>query len=208
MAAQRPPDSHPRRPSWLCPTLSATPQRRCSRRWVPSFGRNSGIASPSAGPSIGPCRGRLVRACGADKIRPPPLATAAVTRPAARTGCLVRCKCLSDAPRPAVHITTGPLFILTWPLFSNAPSSRYWAAAIPILNGVRLLAIGSGLVNDEGAGAFRKWRCLQARPLRQLQDAAHTRNGRAPMRWQHRCARAFWRRACRTRACRRAVRIM
>ncbi|GLI65312.1 hypothetical protein VaNZ11_008854 [Volvox africanus] len=52
--------------------------------------------------------------------------------------------------RKLVHTTSGPLFLLTWTLFSAAPSARYLAAVVPMLNGIRLLAVGSGLVRDQG----------------------------------------------------------
>ena len=50
-----------------------------------------------------------------------------------------------------MHITTGPLFMLTWPLFSGSAAAPFLAAVVPALNGVRLLAIGSGLIVDEKA---------------------------------------------------------
>ncbi|GIL55636.1 hypothetical protein Vafri_11191 [Volvox africanus] len=52
--------------------------------------------------------------------------------------------------RKLVHTTSGPLFVLTWTLFSAAPGARYLAAVVPMLNGIRLLAVGSGLVRDQG----------------------------------------------------------
>mmetsp|Transcript_5973 Transcript_5973/g.15889 ORF Transcript_5973/g.15889 Transcript_5973/m.15889 type:complete len:309 (+) Transcript_5973:131-1057(+) len=52
--------------------------------------------------------------------------------------------------RKLVHMTTGPIFILVWPLFSMQPWARVFAAIVPALNGVRLLAVGTGVVKDEG----------------------------------------------------------
>jgi len=39
--------------------------------------------------------------------------------------------------RKLVHITAGPLFMLTWPLFSWAANARFYAAVIPALNSLR-----------------------------------------------------------------------
>lgn len=39
--------------------------------------------------------------------------------------------------RKLVHITAGPLFLLTWPLFSGAANARLYAAVIPALNSLR-----------------------------------------------------------------------
>ncbi len=44
---------------------------------------------------------------------------------------------LQKLSRKLVHITAGPLFVLTWPLFSWAPHSRYFAAVIPALQALR-----------------------------------------------------------------------
>lgn len=52
--------------------------------------------------------------------------------------------------RKLVHITTGPIFVLTWLFFSDAPYARFIAAAVPCLNGIRLLAVGSGLISNPG----------------------------------------------------------
>jgi hypothetical protein len=35
-----------------------------------------------------------------------------------------------------------------WPLFSPAPSARYWAAVVPALVTLRFAAVGAGLVAD------------------------------------------------------------
>ncbi|GBF95757.1 phytol kinase chloroplastic-like [Raphidocelis subcapitata] len=52
--------------------------------------------------------------------------------------------------RKLVHATAGPLFMLTWPLFSAAPEARFFAAAVPALNATRLLLVGSGALSDPG----------------------------------------------------------
>lgn len=46
--------------------------------------------------------------------------------------------------RKIIHIGTGPLFVLCWPLFSADPIARYLAALIPITLTLRYLAIGCG----------------------------------------------------------------
>lgn len=53
--------------------------------------------------------------------------------------------------RKLIHTSCGPFFMLTWPLFSSLPEARYFAAAVPLLQGLRLLAIGSGVVTNEAA---------------------------------------------------------
>ncbi|KAL3159181.1 hypothetical protein ABBQ32_011165 [Trebouxia sp. C0010 RCD-2024] len=52
--------------------------------------------------------------------------------------------------RKLVHITSGPLFVLTWPLFSAGSNARYFAAVVPLLNALRLALVGTGLVKSEG----------------------------------------------------------
>jgi dolichol kinase len=53
--------------------------------------------------------------------------------------------------RKVIHTTSGPFFMLTWPLFGGAPSSQLFAALVPALQAVRLFAIGSGVVANENA---------------------------------------------------------
>jgi dolichol kinase len=53
--------------------------------------------------------------------------------------------------RKVIHTTSGPFFMLTWPLFGSAPSSQLFAALVPALQAVRLFAIGSGAVANENA---------------------------------------------------------
>ncbi|KAJ7522228.1 hypothetical protein O6H91_18G002600 [Diphasiastrum complanatum] len=50
--------------------------------------------------------------------------------------------------RKLVHITIGLIFMLFWPLFSDAPTSRYLAALAPAGNAVRMLALGLGFWED------------------------------------------------------------
>ncbi|KAI5074089.1 hypothetical protein GOP47_0010050 [Adiantum capillus-veneris] len=51
--------------------------------------------------------------------------------------------------RKLVHISTGILYALLWPVFSISPWSRYFALAIPFANAVRLLVYGLGIIKDE-----------------------------------------------------------
>eukprot|EP00741_Cyanophora_paradoxa_P007124 tig00001093_g6895.t1 len=53
--------------------------------------------------------------------------------------------------RKIVHSTSGPLFVLAWNLFSGAPEARFLAALVPAINGLRLLLIGTGVVQNERA---------------------------------------------------------
>lgn len=50
--------------------------------------------------------------------------------------------------RKIIHIGTGPLFVLCWPLFSNAFSARYYAALVPLLITAQFVAIGVGWISD------------------------------------------------------------
>lgn len=53
--------------------------------------------------------------------------------------------------RKIIHIGTGPLFVLCWPLFSAADSARCWAALVPLLITLQFLAVGFGLMEDPAA---------------------------------------------------------
>ncbi|CAI7863538.1 unnamed protein product [Closterium sp. NIES-54] len=52
--------------------------------------------------------------------------------------------------RKIVHITTGLLFMLSWPLFSPKPAARFLAVAVPVANVVRILLLGTGITKNEG----------------------------------------------------------
>ncbi|GAB4818520.1 hypothetical protein N2152v2_005566 [Parachlorella kessleri] len=56
-----------------------------------------------------------------------------------------------NVSRKLVHTLAGPLFVVTWPLFSADPYARCFAAIVPILNIGRLLAVGYGLREDKRA---------------------------------------------------------
>ncbi|PON49539.1 Phytol kinase [Parasponia andersonii] len=52
--------------------------------------------------------------------------------------------------RKLVHILSGLLFTLSWPIFSTSTSARYFALLVPLVNCLRLLVHGLSLVRDEG----------------------------------------------------------
>jgi phytol kinase len=53
--------------------------------------------------------------------------------------------------RKIIHVGTGPLFVLCWPLFSTAFSARYFAALVPLTITVQFIAIGLGWLQDLAA---------------------------------------------------------
>jgi len=53
--------------------------------------------------------------------------------------------------RKLIHIGTGPLFVLCWPLFSDQVGARYWAALVPLAITGKFLAIGLGWWQDAAA---------------------------------------------------------
>ena len=57
----------------------------------------------------------------------------------------------SRLSRKIIHIGTGPLFVLTWLLFDNAPAARWMAAAVPFAITVQFALIGLGIMKDEAS---------------------------------------------------------
>eukprot|EP00667_Euglena_gracilis_P012831 EG_transcript_13197 len=53
--------------------------------------------------------------------------------------------------RKLIHITSAPLFLLCWPLYSAAPTARCIAAIPPLANSIRLLSAGLGKVENQDA---------------------------------------------------------
>jgi phytol kinase len=53
--------------------------------------------------------------------------------------------------RKIIHIGTGPLFVLCWPLFSSNFSARYFAALVPLSITAQFIAIGMGWLQDVAA---------------------------------------------------------
>ncbi|KAK9902215.1 hypothetical protein WJX75_007878 [Coccomyxa subellipsoidea] len=50
--------------------------------------------------------------------------------------------------RKLVHILAGPGFALCWPLFSAEPNARFFAAIVPCLNLLRVVLLGTGIIDD------------------------------------------------------------
>ena len=57
----------------------------------------------------------------------------------------------SHLSRKIIHMGTGPFFVLTWLLFTDAPISRYLAALVPFAITVQFFLVGSGVIKDEAA---------------------------------------------------------
>lgn len=57
----------------------------------------------------------------------------------------------SDLSRKIIHIGTGPLFVLCWLLFSDAPSARWLAALVPFAITAQFVLVGTGVIKDESA---------------------------------------------------------
>ncbi|CAI5524282.1 unnamed protein product [Closterium sp. Naga37s-1] len=53
--------------------------------------------------------------------------------------------------RKLIHIFTGPIFMLTWNLFSNQPYARLAAAVVPLLITLHFTLVGLGVVKDQSA---------------------------------------------------------
>ena len=57
----------------------------------------------------------------------------------------------SRLSRKIIHIGTGPIFVLCWLLFTDAPSARFLAALVPGLITVQFILVGLGIIHDEAA---------------------------------------------------------
>ena len=57
----------------------------------------------------------------------------------------------SKLSRKFIHIGTGPLFVLCWLLFDDAPSARWLAALVPFAITVQFALIGFGVMKDEAS---------------------------------------------------------
>lgn len=57
----------------------------------------------------------------------------------------------SKLSRKFIHIGTGPIFVLCWLMFPDAPISRYLAALVPLLITLQFLLVGIGVIQDEAA---------------------------------------------------------
>jgi len=53
--------------------------------------------------------------------------------------------------RKFIHIGTGPLFVLCWFMFDDAPSARWFAALVPFAITVQFALIGFGVLKDKAS---------------------------------------------------------
>jgi phytol kinase len=57
----------------------------------------------------------------------------------------------SKLSRKVIHIGTGPLFVLCWFMFNNAPEARWLAALVPFAITVQFALIGLGVTKDDAS---------------------------------------------------------
>jgi phytol kinase len=57
----------------------------------------------------------------------------------------------SHLSRKIIHIGTGPIFVTCWLLFSDAASSRFIAALVPLSITAQFAFVGLGLIRDDSA---------------------------------------------------------
>lgn len=57
----------------------------------------------------------------------------------------------SRLSRKIIHIGTGPIFVLCWLLFDNAPAARWMAALVPFAITLQFALIGLGILKDEAS---------------------------------------------------------
>jgi len=57
----------------------------------------------------------------------------------------------SRLSRKLIHIGTGPIFVLCWLIFPDAPSSRWLAALVPGLITTQFALVGLGIMRDEAS---------------------------------------------------------
>lgn len=57
----------------------------------------------------------------------------------------------SKLSRKLIHIGTGPIFVLCWLMFDDAPSARWLAALVPFAITVQFALIGFGVIKDEAS---------------------------------------------------------
>jgi phytol kinase len=53
--------------------------------------------------------------------------------------------------RKLIHIGTGPIFVVCWPLFSPQPAARYLAALVPLAITAQFVLVGAGVIKDPAA---------------------------------------------------------
>lgn len=57
----------------------------------------------------------------------------------------------SQLSRKIIHMGTGPIFVLCWPLFTNSAISPYIAALVPLAITVQFILVGLGIIKDDAA---------------------------------------------------------
>ena len=57
----------------------------------------------------------------------------------------------SRLSRKLIHIGTGPIFVLCWLLFPDAPEARWLAALVPFAITVQFALVGLGIMKDEAS---------------------------------------------------------
>lgn len=57
----------------------------------------------------------------------------------------------SKLSRKLIHIGTGPIFVLCWFFFDDAPSARWLAALVPFAITVQFALIGLGVIKDQAS---------------------------------------------------------
>ena len=57
----------------------------------------------------------------------------------------------SKLSRKLIHIGTGPIFVLCWFFFDDAPSARWLAALVPFAITVQFALIGFGILKDKAS---------------------------------------------------------
>lgn len=57
----------------------------------------------------------------------------------------------SRLSRKLIHIGTGPIFVLCWLLYPDAPISRWLAALVPFVITAQFILVGTGIMKDEAA---------------------------------------------------------
>lgn len=57
----------------------------------------------------------------------------------------------SQLSRKIIHMGTGPLYVLCWPLFTDSIYSRYLAALVPLVITIQFILVGVGVIKDQAA---------------------------------------------------------
>jgi phytol kinase len=57
----------------------------------------------------------------------------------------------SRLSRKLIHIGTGPIFVLCWLMFPDAPSARWLAALVPFAITLQFALVGLGIMKDEAS---------------------------------------------------------